>query len=250
MDIIVCVKRVPDSETKVKIAADKTSIDPAGVQYVLNPYDEIAVEQALQIKEKHGGEVTILSVGPKDSAAIIRKALAMGADKGVLLVDPIYETRDTLGVAEALAEELAGTKFDVCLFGRSAIDDQSAQVGPMVGRILDMPCVTDISTFALEGETATTERAIEGGKEVIETKLPALFTCQKGLVEPRLAALKGIMLAKKKPLEEKEIGSAQPATRIVEMIYPPERKGGEIIGEGKEAVAALITKLKEDQGII
>jgi electron transfer flavoprotein beta subunit len=250
MNIFVCVKRVPDSETKVKIASDGRSLDPAGVQYVLNPYDEIAIEQALKIKEDKGGEVTVLCLGPKESATTIRKALAMGADKGVLLVDPSGGERDTLGVAEALAEELKTREFDLCIFGRSAIDDQSAQVGPMVAQLIGMPCVTDIGTFAFEGDKVVCERAIEGGREVVETSMPALLTCQKGLAEPRLAALRGIMLAKKKPLEEKEIPAYEPGVRVAEMAYPPERKAGEIIGAGVEAVGTLITKLKDDQGII
>ncbi len=250
MDIVVCVKRVPDSETKIKIASDNTTMDTAGVQYVLNPYDEIAVEQALLTKEKHGGEVTILCLGPKESAQTIRKALAMGADKGVLLVDPSDGTRDQLGVAEALAAKLKDMKFDICFFGRSAIDDQSASVGPMVAQIIELPCVTDISTFETADEKAKTERSIEGGREIIETVLPALFTCQKGLAEPRLAALRGIMLAKKKPLEEKEAAPWESGMSVVSMVYPPERKGGEILGQGTEPVGILVKKLKEEQGII
>jgi electron transfer flavoprotein beta subunit len=250
MDIIVCVKRVPDSETKIKIAPDNTSIDASGVQYIPNPYDEIAVEQALRLKESEGGEVTILSLGPADAGQTIRKALAMGADKGILLIDPSDGKRDQIGIAEAMAEELKNRKFDILLLGRSAIDDQSASVGPMVAQMLGLPCVTDISTFKLEGGKAITERAFEGGREIIETTLPAVFTCQKGLAEARLAALKGIMLAKKKPLEEKKIPEYQSGMKVVNMVYPPQRKGGQIVGKGTEGISPLIKKLREERGII
>ena len=250
MDVIVCVKRVPDSETKIKIAPDNVSIDTAGVQYILNPYDEIAIEQALRIKESAGGEVTVLSLGPSDSATTIRKALAMGADRGILLLDPSDGKRDQLGVAEALAEELKTRKFDVLFFGRSAIDDQSASVGPMTAQMLGLPCISDISTFKLDGNKAITERAFEGGREVIETALPGVFTCQKGLAEARLAALKGIMLAKKKPLEEKKIPEYKSGIKVVNMVYPPQRKGGQIVGKGVEGISPLITKLRVDRGII
>src|SRR5436189_182366 len=248
MKIAVCIKRVPDSETRVKIAADGKSLEEAGVKFILNPYDEFAVEEALRRKEKAGpGEVVVIALGPAAAQETIRTALAMGADRGILLQADRIPT-DGLEVAKALAAELKGAGFDLILFGKMAIDDYNHQVGPMVAELLDLPCVTTVAHLEIEGMKGVAEREIEGGVEVVEFPLPAVLTTDKGLNEPRYPALKGIMAAKKKPLDVKPatLGAVGGAPEILALTPPPERKEGKIVGEGPAAGAALVGRLREE----
>jgi electron transfer flavoprotein beta subunit len=251
MKIAVCVKRVPDTETKVRIGQDGKHIDETGVQWVINPYDEIALEQALKVKESQSaGEVVVVSLGPPATTEpVIRKALAMGADRAVYLKETITD-RDMLSTAKALAEALKVENPDIIFFGRQAVDDDSCEVGPMVAQILGLPCVTDVNKFKLEDRKVTAHKEIESGEEVIEAALPACFTCQKGLAEPRLPTLKGIMAAKKKPLAEKSVPATEPLLIILKMEYPPVRPPGRKIGEGKEAAVTLIEVLHSEAKII
>src|SRR5574342_180924 len=246
MKIAVCIKRVPDSETRVKIAADGKSLDEAGVKFILNPYDEFAVEEALRRKEQAGaGEVVVIACGPQTSQETIRTALAMGADKGVLLETSAVPA-DGLAVARALAAELQGGGWDLILFGKMAIDDSNQQVGPIVAELLDLPCVTCVAHLDLGQGKGTAEREVEGGMEEVEFPLPAVLTADKGLNEPRYPALKGIMAAKKKPLEVKPVTLEPGGIETLELALPPERKPGRIVGEGAAAVAALLQLLREE----
>ena len=250
MKIAVCIKRVPDSETRVKIAADGLSLDEAGVKFILNPYDEFAVEEALRRKEQAGsGEVMVLSLGPAAAQETIRTALAMGADRGVLLQTDRVPA-DGLVVARALAAELEDGGFDLILCGKIAIDDSSHQVGPMVAELLGLPCVTAVSKLDLTGGTGTAEREVEGGVEVVEFPLPAVITADKGLNEPRLPALKGIMAAKKKPLEVKPFQGGTAGVDVRKMTLPPERQAGKIVGEGAAAVPELVRLLREEAKVL
>src|SRR5439155_1433292 len=176
MKIAVCIKRVPDSETRVKIAADGKTIDEAGVKFVMNPYDEFALEEALRRKEKAGsGEVVVVCLGPAAAQETIRTALSWGADRGVLLqADSI--PADPFQTATVIAAELKGTAWDLVLFGRMAIDDYSHQVGPLVAELLGLPCVTAVSHLDIEGTKGVAEREIEGGMEVVNFSLPAVLT--------------------------------------------------------------------------
>ena len=237
MKIAVCIKRVPDSETRVKIAADGKSLDEAGVKFILNPYDEFAVEEALQRKEQAGsGEVVVIALGPAAAQETIRTALAMGADRGTLLqADRI--PADGLAAATALAAELKG-------------GDYNHQVGPMVAELLDLPCVTTVAHLEIEGGKGVAEREIEGGLEVVEFPLPAVLTTDKGLNEPRYPALKGIMAAKKKPLDVKPAALGAGRMEVVAMTPPPDRKEGKIVGEGGAAVAELVRLLREEAKVL
>ncbi len=249
MKIAVCVKRVPDTESRIKIAADAKSIDDAGVKFVLNPYDEYAVEAALQFKEKAGGEVVVLSLGREASQETIRTGLAMGADRGVLLKTDAHSI-DPLVSARILAAELESGGYDLILFGKIAIDDYNQAIGPMVADLLGLPCVTSIGHLELANGKGTAEREIEGGVEVVEFSLPAVLTTDKGLNEPRYPALRGIMMAKKKPLEIKDITLDSGGLEIVELVLPPERSGGRIVGEGADAVPALIDALRNEAKVL
>ena len=252
MKIAVCIKRVPDSETRVKIAADGLNLDEASVKFVVNPYDEFAVEEALRRKEKAGsGEVAVYCLGPAAAQETIRTALAMGADRGVLLqaeripVDP-FET------AKLIAAELKGTNWDLILFGRMAIDDYNHQIGTLVAELLGLPCVTAVSHLDIDGAKGVAEREIEGGIEVVDFPLPAVLTTDKGLDEPRYPALKGIMAAKKKPLDVKPVksGPGGGALEVVALTPPPERKAGKIVGEGAGAVGELVRLLREEAKVL
>src|SRR5260221_12333357 len=236
MNIAVGIKRVPGSETRVKIGSDAKSLDEAGVKFVLNPYDEFAVEEALRRKEKAGsGEVVIFCVGPAAAQETIRTALAMGADRGVLLQSDKIPADGYL-TAQALAAELKTGTWDLILFGKMAIDDYNQQVGPMVAELLGLPCITAVAHLEIEGAKGVAEREIEGGIEVVEFPLPAVLTADKGLNEPRYPALKGIMAAKKKPLEGKPVSLGGGGLGGMALTPPPETTEGKVVGEGEGAV--------------
>jgi electron transfer flavoprotein beta subunit len=250
MKVAVCVKRVPDSTTKVRVGGDGRSIDPAGVEWVLGPYDEIALEAALRLKEAGKAEkVTVLCLGPKEATKEVRTALAMGADEGVLLVDGGGE-RDAADVAAALAGELRALGADLVLFGWKAIDSDQASVPHFVAAALDRPCVSFATGIEAEGGGLTVHREIEGGEEVLQVPLPCVVTAQKGLAEPRYASLKGIMAAKKKPLAEKPAPPASAALRTVRLDLPPARPPGKVVGQGAAAVPELVRLLKEEARIL
>jgi len=248
--IVVCMKRVPDTAAKIRIASNGKSIDPAGIDYVINPYDEYGIEEALRIKEKQGqGEVIILTLGSEKAAPVIRNALAMGADKAILIKDE-SENHDSFSTAYALSKILKEINPDIIFFGKQAVDDDNCQVGSMVAQILNLPCATVINKLEISDRKAVAHRPIEGGVEVVETNLPAIFTAQKGLNEPRYASLKGIMAAKKKSLEEKAPEKTEPRIEILKMELPPMRKGGKIVGEGVEAVPELVKLLQFEAKVL
>jgi electron transfer flavoprotein beta subunit len=247
--IAVCIKRVPDTETRIKIGANGKSIDESGVKFVLNPFDEYAVEEALKIREQSGGEVVVVCLGNDASQETIRNALAMGADSGVLLKARALPL-DPLVIARALAAELEQGAFDMVLFGKLAIDDYSQAVGTMVAELLGLPSVSAVNRLEVTDDRATAQRDVEGAVEVVEFSLPAVVTAEKGLNEPRYPALRGIMLAKKKPLEIKEVDLDPGGIEVVDLALPPERKAGRIVGEGPEAVPALVDALRNEAKVI
>ena len=250
MKIAVCLKRVPDTTTKVRVGADGRSIDPSGVEWVISPYDEIALEAALQAREGGKAEKVIaIALGPKEAAKEVRTALAMGADEGVLLVDAGGE-RDAAATASALAAEVAAAGADLALFGWKAIDSDQAAVPHLVAAALDRPCVSFVTKMAFEGDGLVLHREVEGATEVVAAPLPCVVTAQKGLAEPRYASLKGIMAAKKKPLAEKPAPAAAAAVRTVRLEPPPARPPGRIVGQGVDAVPELVRLLKDEAKLI
>ncbi len=249
----MCIKRVPDSATRVRIAPDGKSIDPEGVKYVLNPYDEFAVEEALRLKEAASeGAVAVVSVGPEEAKETLRTALAMGADEALLLrADiPLTATVDGLTVARTLVSELEGREFDLLLFGQQAIDDDNMQVPVLVAELLGLPCATVVVQLEVSDGRAIARREVEGGHETVEFDLPAVVSAQKGLNEPRYPSLKGIMAAKRKPLEEREVTLPDPKLELLALEEPPPPEEGEILGEGAEAVPELVRRLREEAGVL
>jgi len=247
--IAVCLKRVPDTTTKIVIGGDGKSIDEAGIKFVPNPFDEYAVEEALALKEKAGaGETVVYSLGGDSSQETIRTALAMGIDRGVLL--KTEGSADGLVVARALADAMEGEGFDLILFGKLAVDDYNHQVGPMTAELLGLPCVTTVVHLEVADGAITAEREIEGGVEVSTCRLPAVLTCDKGLNEPRLPKLKGIMAAKKKPLDVKPVELAAASIEVLGLELPPPRSEGRIVGEGPDAVPELIRLLRNEAKVL
>ncbi len=249
MEILVFVKRVPATDSKIKVGADGKKIDPAGVEYVLNPYDEFAVEEALKTKEKFGGEVTVLTIGSADAQKELRTCLAMGADKAILL-EADTSSVDASSISKCLAAKAKELGAQIIFCGKQAVDGDDAQVGVRVATLLGWACVSDVSSLELSDGAFVATRDIEGGKEKIEGKLPAVLTCQKGLNEPRYPNLKGIMAAKKKPLESSPASLESAALRVAGLTPPPARPAPAILGEGAAAVDLLIDKLKNEAKVI
>ena len=246
---VVCIKQVADTETRVKVAADGKSLDPAGVTWILNPYDEFAVEQALRVKELEPGELIAVSLGGAGVQTALRGVLALGADRAIHLKHE-GPAPDPLGIARALAEAVKPLGAGLIWLGKQAVDDDAAQVGPMLATLLGVPCVSVIAAFELQDGKATVEREIEGGREVVEVALPAVLTTDKGLNEPRYASLKGIMAAKKKPIEERPAAPGEAALEVSSMSLPPARGAGRIVGEGAAAVPELVRLLREEARVI
>lgn len=249
MKIAVCLKRVPDTTAKIVVGGDGKSIDETGVKFVPNPYDEYALEAALALKEKAGtGETVVYSLGGDSCQETIRTALAMGIDRGVLLQSP--GSPDGFEVAQALAAELGAGGFDLILFGKMAVDDYNHQVGLMVGELLGLPAISAVSGLSIDGATVRAEREIEGAVEVVTCSLPAVITTDKGINTPRLPSLKGIMSAKKKPLESKPVALGAGAVTVAGLSLPPERQAGRIVGEGPDAVTQLVALLRNEAKVI
>jgi electron transfer flavoprotein beta subunit len=246
---VVCIKRVPDTEARIKVAPDGQSIDRTGLKYIVSPYDEFAVEAALRLKEAVGsGETVALSLGDAVVGEQLRSTLAMGVDRAIRLDG--QGDLDGLAVARALAAELKEQGADLILFGMKATDDDQQQVGPMVAEIMGLPCVTVVAEISAEEGKVVCHREVEGGTEVVEVDLPAVVTITKGPYEPRYPSLKGIMAAKKKPMEEKP--AEVPASRIKVRRYsePPPRPEGKIVGEGPDAVPELVRLLRDEAKVL
>lgn len=257
MNIVACVKQVPDTEAQIKVKGDASGIDEGGIKWVMNPYDEFGVEEALKLKEKLGGEVTIVSVGPARAMETIRTALAMGADKGIHIDDAALYGADAYATAEALAAAIKGISYDMIFCGQRAIDDDSGQIGSILAELLGVPSVTMVTKLEVAGTAAKATRPIEGAQLVIETSLPCVITATKGLNEPRYASLPGIMKAKKKPVDVKNAGdlgvSGASKSKVGKFVPPPARPPGKIVcaddtPEGK--AAELVKLLREEAKVI
>jgi electron transfer flavoprotein beta subunit len=248
--IAVCIKRVPDMETRFKIAASGTAVDEAGLKYDMSDFDGYAVETALQLNEKQGpGETVVISLGPDVVQEQLRKALSMGADRAVQLKAERVPT-DGLAIARALAAELKGGGYDLIFFGRQAVDSANATVGPMVAELLSLPCATAVSTLDIANGRGTARRDLEGAAEIVEFALPAVVTIDEGMPRARYPSLKGIMAAKKKPLEVKPAQLGEEKLTLEKMELPPERAAGRIVGEGPGAVAELVRLLHTEAKVL
>jgi len=258
MKIAVCIKQVPDTEARIRIAPDGKSIVESDVNWIVSPYDEFAIEEALRIKEAKGGEVILVSVGPDRVPAALRSGLAMGADSALHLKDPLFDETDTLGTAWVLATALKPMAPDLILMGQQGVGGDNAQVPGLVAEILDLPQVTTVVKVEIQDAKATVEREIEGAHETWDVTLPAVLSAQKGLNEPRYASLKGIMAAKKKLIETKgaaDLGltaeQLAPKTKVVALELPPTRSAVRMIeGDPDTQVKELLRLLHEEAKVI
>ncbi len=249
MNIVVCLKRVPDTTAKIKVAADGKSLDSQGVEFIISPYDEFAIEEALRIKEKIGtGEVVGVTLDPDGQDTILRKALAMGVDRGILIKGG--DSLDGAATAEILAGVLKTVKFDLLFFGKQAIDSDSCQVPSYVACRLGLPRVNVVTRLELVEKKIVCRRQIEGGEEVYELPIPGVIACTKGANEPRYPSLKGIMAAKKKPVQILEAPKVDARLEVLKMEPPSERPPGRIVGQGVEAVPELVRLLREEAKVI
>ncbi len=250
MKIAVCIKRVPDMDVRFRVGADGTSLDETGLKFDINDFDAWAVEAALQLKEKNAGsEVTAISLGPDAAQETIRKALSMGVDRGVhLKADKV--PFDGFAIAKALSEEIKTGGYDLILFGKMSPDSSNGVVGPMTAELLGLPCVTAISSLAIEGGKGTAKRELEGAQEIVEFRLPAVLTVDEGLNTARYPSLRGIMAAKKKPLEVRPATLPAPQITVRKLELPPERKAGRIVGEGTAAVPELVKLLQTEAKVL
>ena len=252
MNIVACVKQVPDTEAQIKVKSDASGIEEGGIKWVMNPYDEFGVEEALRLKEKNGGDVTIVSVGPQRAMETIRTALAMGADKGIHICDPALDGADAFSTASALAAAIKGIPFDIIFCGQRSIDDDSGQVAAVLAELLGIPQVTVITKLEFAGSSVKVIRPIEGAQLLIECPLPCVISAQKGLNEPRYASLPGIMKAKKKPVDVKDaaaLGVTVAANaKVARFVPPPARAAGKIIcGDDPALKAAELAKLLREE---
>jgi electron transfer flavoprotein beta subunit len=265
VNIVVLLKQTPDTESVIRIASDGRSIVTTDIKWIINPYDEFAVEAALRLKEKHGGKVTIVSWGPQRVVESIRTALAMGADDGVLIDDDGLEGSDSLGVAKALAAAAKELNPDIILCGSRAVDYDQGQRGAMVAELLALPHLALAVSLQSDGSKVSMERPIEGGKVTVEAELPALVTMggSHAVWNPRYASLPGIMKAKKKPLAVKkladlgldagEVGAGSAKIQIVSLEMPPERAPGRMVNGNLDAVGKakeLVRLLHEEAKVI
>lgn len=249
MKTAICIKRTPDTEARIRVAGDGSSIDESGLKFVVSPYDEFAVEAALRLKDVTGeGETVSVSLGGASVGEQLRATLAMGVDRAIRLDGE--GSMDGLAVARALAAELKELGPDLILCGMKAADDDQQQVGPMLAELMGLPCVTVVSELEKDGDTLVCHREVEGGTEVVEVDLPAVVTITKGPHDPRYPSLKGIMAAKKKPLEEKPAQGAESRVKVRKYTEPAPRPEGRIVGEGAGAVPELVRLLREEAKVL
>lgn len=249
MDIIVCIRRAPTTDARIKPGADGKTYDPAGINYDISEYDKFAIEAGIALKEEHSGTVTIVSMGPKAATKEIRTAIAMGCDAAHLLVDD--GQHDSWSTAQALAAKVKELPHDVVLFGWNSVDSQSSATGQMVAEILGLPSVSVVVGLEIADGKAEVERlGAKGNREKYDVQLPAVFTCQKGLNKPRSANMKGIMMAKKTQVPETPSNAPADGLAVVSLNSPPPRADGKIVGKGAEAVADLVKLLREEAKVI
>ena len=258
MNIVCCVKQVPDTETKIQIEAG--AVSEKGVNWVVNPYDEFAVEEALRIKEKKGGKVHVLTVGPARSQDALKTCLALGCDEATHLSDPAFDGADSMAVAKTLAAAIQKIPCDLLLCGKQGVDLDCSQVPMILADLLKVPHASVVTKLEIseDGTKATAQKEVEGGKAVIELTLPAVVTCQKGLNQPRYATLKGIMAVKKKKIDAvgpaavgadpAQVGAAGSKTAVLSVALPPDRQAGKMVqGETAQDKAASLAKLLREE---
>jgi len=259
MNIVVCVKQVPDTEAPIRIRADGRGVEEGGLNFVVNYYDEHGVEEALRIKERLGGTVTLITAGPARAAEALRAGLAMGADQAIHIQDAALEGADHLSLARVLAAAIASVPHDLVLCGKLATDDNAAIVGPAIAELLSLPQATAVTKLELGEGAATAHREVEGAVEVLHVSLPAVVTVERGINEPRYPSLPGIMKAKRTPITVKTLadlgldaGRAWAARiELLSLTPPPKRQAGRVLqGDPADVVKELVRLLHEEAKVL
>ena len=260
MDIIVCVKRVPDTkEAEITIDREGKGIREEGLVFDINEWDRYAMEEAVLLKEKHGGSVTVLAMGPEEVEDTLRRCFATGADNAIRLTDKAFNHSDGYATAKILCQAIKGLKFDLVLTGAQADDDGYGQVGPTLAELLGISHAALVTHIKILNRTSLVRRELEGGlEEVIEVELPAVFTIQTGINEPRYVSIAGVRKAAQKEikvlglkelgLKEEEVGGSGSRTRIEGMSLPPAVKATEILQGSPEEVATRLSHILKDKG--
>ena len=246
MNILVCVSRVPDTAARISVDGDGKSISEAGVKFIVNPYDEFALETGLKLKEEHGGTVAAVTVGPSND--VLRTALAMGVDTAIHV--KADADLDSFGVAENIAAVAKDINPDIIVLGRQSIDYDSFSMASSLGALLDQASVNVVSKLTVNGNTIECERDVEGGKEIIETNLPCVISTQKGIYEPRYPKLPQIMKAKKKPIDERDSVASNTRTEVISMDIPQSERIGKILGDSDADIQEIVRALREDAKVI
>ncbi|HZH67923.1 MAG TPA: electron transfer flavoprotein subunit beta/FixA family protein [Chitinophagales bacterium] len=247
MKFLVCISLVPDTTTKITFVDNGTKFNTDKVQWILNPYDEwYALVRALELKEANGGTVTVVNVGPSSNDQVIRKALAIGADDAIRV--NLTEDADSFTIASNIANVAKEGGYDVILLGKETIDYNSSNIGGMLSELLDLPFVSYAASLDLNGNTATVSREIEGGKETVEVNTPFVVSAAKGMAEQRIPNMRGIMAAKRKPLNVVEPVDANPYTSIVKYDLPPEKTDVKLIDP--DNVEELVNLLHNEAKVI
>lgn len=249
MNILVCVSRVPDTAAKIKVSSDNKSLDTAGVKFILNPYDEYALEEAIHLKEKNGGELTVVTVADDSATDILRTALAMGADKAIHIKANQLE-KDSFFVAKNISNVAKELNPDIIFLGKQSIDFDSFQMSAMLGGLLDLPSVDVVSQIEYSEGSIKGEKDIEGGKVSFESSLPAVVSVQKGIKEPRYPKLPQIMKAKKKPIEDRDAEETALRTELIEMAIPEKNRAGKILSDSDADINELVRLLHEEAKVI
>jgi electron transfer flavoprotein beta subunit len=261
MNVAVCIKHVPDTEAPIRVRADGRGVEETGLPFVVNYYDEHGVEEALRIKERLGGTVTLVTAGPSRAAQALRTGLAMGADAAIHIEDPALDAADHLGVAKVLAAAISSARCDLVICGKLSTDDNAAVVGPALAEFLGWPQATAVTKLELSEGTATVHREVEGAVEVLQVTLPAVITVERSINEPRYPSLPGIMRAKRTPITRRtlgdlgltlgEAGGSAARTEVVGWSPPPQRQAGRILqGEPVEVVKQLVQLLHEEAKVL
>ncbi len=246
MNLLVCISKTPETTAKIAFTDGNTKFDESGVQFIMNPYDEwYALVRAIELKEKHGGSVTVINVGPAANDVVIRKALAIGADKAVRID---AEATNSVMVAKNIADYAKANGFDAIFTGKETIDFNGSEVGGLIAGYLDLPFVSYASDLQHDGTTATITRDIEGGVEVVEVSGPFVLSAAKGLAEQRIPNMRGIMMAKKKPLEVVAATAADAPVSVTAYSLPPEKGGVKMIDP--ENMDELVRLLREEAKVI
>jgi electron transfer flavoprotein beta subunit len=260
LKIAVCIKAVPDTEARIQVASDKTNIDLAGVKFITSPYDEFAIEEALKLKEKNGGETVAFSVGGAEATEVLRDSLARGIDSAVHVQDAQFVNLDPLSTAKVLAAAIKDGGFDVIICGWQGVGGDNSAVPSMLAELLNVPQVNVVMKFEVNGTTFKAEREIEGAHEIIEGSLPVVISAQKGLNEPRYPSIKGVMAARRKEIAVKDgaalglsgtVGTAQAKMKVRELTAPPARPQGRILeGETDDKIKVLVDLLRTEAQVI